>query len=204
MITVKVGKDSAATTFVIREPLLTSSSAYFQRALKSTFKEGDTGQVNLEDEDPQAFGLVNEYLHTSTIAVSRLDTDFLRSFSELWLLAHYLQIPTLIKYAMWQLVSWAGQDSFALDDASGTTIRIRDIEEFYERAPMESKLRKFLIDLLIWKTALDPSDDASKEMLRDGMKEARRQGSGNVKSPLLDVRNYYMKDKELVQLEGNM
>ena len=203
MITVTVGEGSAATTFVIHEPLLTSSSAYFQRALKSTFKEGDTGQVNLEEDDPQVFGLVNEYLYTGTISVSRVDTDFLRSFSELWLLAHYLQIPRLVNYAMGRLVSWTGEGSFALDDASGMALRIRDVEELYKRAPMESKLRKFLVDLLIWKTAQEPSDDAPQDMLREGMREARRMAE-KVKSPLLDVRNYHTKDEELVQVEGNM
>lgn len=204
MITVIIGKGSAATTFVVHEPLLTSSSAYFQRALKSTFKEGDTGQVNLEEDDPQVFGLVNEYLYTGVIAVSRVDTDFLRWFSELWLLAHYLQIPRLVNYAMWRLVSWAGQD---LNDASGMALNIREVEELYDRAPMESKLRKFLVDLLIWKEenkALEMSDYAPHSMMRDGIREAKRKASGIVKSPLLNVKNYYTKDEELVQVEGSM
>ena len=207
MITVIIGKGSSATTFVVHEPLLTSSSAYFQRALKSTFKEGDTGQVNLEEDDPQVFGLVNEYLYTGVIAVSRVDTGFLRLFSELWLLAHYLQIPRLVNYAMWRLVSWAGQDSFDLNDASGIAFRIREVEELYDRAPMESKLRKFLVDLLIWKEenkALEMSDDAPHSMMRDGIREAKRKASGIVKSPLLNVQNYYTKDEELVQAEGSM
>lgn len=52
--------------------------------------------------------------------------------------------------------------------------------------------------------SLEISYDAPTEMMRDGMKEAMREADGKVKSPLLDVRNYYTKEEELVQVEDKM
>lgn len=67
MITVVVGKGDTTDTFVIEEPLLTAASPCFKNALKATFKEGQNDRVELEEEEPAIFGLVNEYLHQGSI-----------------------------------------------------------------------------------------------------------------------------------------
>lgn len=67
MISVVVGKDEAKDTFVIEEPLLTDASPYFKNALQTTFKEGFENRVELEEEDPAIFGLLNEYIHIGGI-----------------------------------------------------------------------------------------------------------------------------------------
>ena len=76
------------------------------------------------------------------------------------------------------------------------------MEDVYDRAPADSKLRKFLVDLLVWNDEeLSLSDDSPHQMLRDMVQELKRKGLGKVKNPLLDIANYYTKEDELVPLE---
>lgn len=211
MICVMLGKDPATKMFTIHEPLLTTSSAYFQRALQTTFKEGQDCQVDLREEDPLVFGLLNEYLYKTVIKSSTETLDFkspLVCFGELWLLAHYLQMPKLVNYSMWRILLWmdeAHKAAFASSTLTPPSLDIEDIYDLYDKAPMDSKLRKFLVNLLVWSGwNLKLGDEAPHLMIREMVDELRRSWDvAKTKSPLLDVRNYYVKDEELVPVEGN-
>ena len=203
MIQIVVGKGPETKTFAIHEPLLTTSSAYFQRALQSTFKEGKESKVELEEEDPLIFGLMNEYLYSGHVRVSCSIVTKKRlrwlCFCELWLLAHYLQMPKLINYAMYQIFEWMD----AVDKASAPSYPdLEEIYDVYERAPVDSKLRKFLADLLVWSGwNLELTQAAPNQLLLDMVAELRRKCVSSVRSPLLDARIYYMKEEELVPVE---
>ena len=208
MIEVVVGSDSSSKSFFIHDPLLTTSSAYFRRCLKSSFKEGSKSRVFLEEEDPQVFGLLSEYLYmdevlrlnAEPISLDKPNPSFLstmRWLSELWLLAHNRQMPKLVNYPMWRLLQWLDTSSDLLFGFS-----VLEAEELYERALMDSKLRKFLIDVMVWmRGELELSNEAPNLMLRDMMKELKREVEGRGGDPLLDVRNYYTPEEGLVPLK---
>lgn len=210
MIHVTLGKDSAIKMFTIHEPLLTTSSAYFQRALQTTFKEGQDCRVDLCEEDPLVFGLLNEYLYKTVIKPSSETSDFknpLVCFGELWLLAHYLQMPKLVNYSMWRILLWmdeAHKAAFASSTNTPPSLDIEDIYDLYDKAPIDSKLRKFLVNLLVWSGwDLKLGDEAPHLMIREMVDELRKRcGLVKIKSPLLDVRNYYVEEEELVPVEG--
>lgn len=195
MIEVVVGKGEHAVTFTVHEPLLTSSSAYFQRALQPAFKEGNTRKIELEDEDPAIFGLLNNYLYTGRLqspGVTIAQRASMPTLCAVWLLAHYLQIPKLVNHATSCLFK-------AMQ--AGNVLAPQDLEEIYERAPLDSKLSKLLLDICVWGPQdFTPSANPPIEMGWD-LFAAQKQKSGATKSPLLDVRNYYTGEKELVPVQ---
>lgn len=211
MIHVTLGEGSATKMFTIHEPLLTISSAYFQRALQTTFKEGQDCQVDLCEEDPLVFGLLNEYLYRGGIRPSTKTLDFkspLVCFGELWLLAHYLQMPKLVNYSMWRILLWMDEVPKAATTSSALTqpssLDMEDIYNLYDTAPMDSKLRKFLVNLLVWSGwNLKLGDEAPHLMIREMVDELRKRCDVvKTSSPLLDVRNYYVTEEELVPVDG--
>lgn len=205
MITVVVGKGADAETFLIAEPLLRHASPYFENALKTTsFTEGASGKFELDDRDPQIFGLLNEFIHLGYIrqrereyiGYSPADENApdiiwecptMIEYAHLWLLAHYLQIAPLLNYSMWRLV--------AMTDNIEYSIHIGDMEDLYARAPADSQLRKLLIHLYVWRDkneVLEPTEDAPPAMMRELIRELKKsRGDGSQVSPLMDVRNYY-------------
>lgn len=60
--------------------------------------------------------------------------------------------------------------------------------------PMESVLRRFLVHLCVWETKeeLGPTENALQDMLRELVTEFQRKCDPALKSPLMDVRNYYV------------
>lgn len=107
-------------------------------------------------------------------------------YCRVWLLAHYLQITPLVTYAIWRVLS--------IKDG-GDRIHFLDIETLYEQAPADSELRKLLVHLCVWgeKERLDLSPTLPHSMLRDLVLEIQRKCVPAQKSPLMDVRNYYVK-----------
>lgn len=108
---------------------MTAASPYFERALKTTFKEGQNSRVELEEEDPATFGFLNEYLHQGyiehqdpSIQGSKGASPLMAEWGSLWLLAHYLQIQRLMNYCMWRLLTL---------DTQGVIFPLQDIERLY-------------------------------------------------------------------------
>lgn len=211
MITVVVGKDADAEMFLVAEPLLRHASPYFENALKTTsFAEGASLKFELDDRDPQIFGLLNEFIHLGSIRQRErkhigytpaelqfgLDENApsiiwecptMMEYAHLWLLAHYLQITPLLNYSMWRLVTMTNNLEYS--------IAIGDMEDLYARAPVDSQLRKLLIHLCVWRDKneiLEPTEDAPRAMMRELIRELKKsRGDGNQVSPLMNVRNYY-------------
>lgn len=126
-----------------------ASSAYFNtRVLKSTFKEGQDIRVELEEEDPAISGFLNEYLCTCTSTANVEPADnIMCNLCELWLLAHYGQVSELLSYAICCLMHWRDME---MSKESPQLYPSHDFEDLYEKAPVDSMLRKLLLDYLVW------------------------------------------------------
>ncbi len=92
MFEVVVGKDEGAKTSTMHAPLLFEAAEYFQRALKTTFKEGAENRVVPEEEIPEVFGLVNGYIYRSKTSEELLVTV---DFTDAWTLSGNLQFSAL-------------------------------------------------------------------------------------------------------------
>ncbi len=197
-----MGKDEAAVNYVVHEPILTASSTYFQGALKPTFQEGADGKIVLEQEDPRIFGLINEYLYTGHIRQVhssevidgkevKVMTPTSEDYAEIWLLADYLDMQTIKNKAMLHL-------AYAVDDGthlySPATMKL--LEDLYDKAPMESLMRKYIVDLCIWSRQdhVDFTDDPPLQLMKSVVRELKKKSAKMMDSPLNDVNNYYEKD----------
>lgn len=193
MTGIVIGKDDTKETFITAEPLLTSELPYFKNALKATFKEGQDDRVELEQEGATICGLVKEFLHEGSIEQTASEAEAntaaaMADYCYLWCLAHYLQIDSLMNYGKWRLLSIMDKGGMA---------QLRTIEAIYESFQMYSALRWFLVHLCAWgvKEELQPTKDAAQDMLRELATEFQKKCDPAQKSPLVDVRNYYVMDE---------
>lgn len=94
-----------------------------------------------------------------------------------------------MNYAMHNLIG-------RMDEASDK-LAPDEIEDLYARAPMESALRKFLIHYCVWTelVELDPGVETDTNMVLELYREEKRKGAGNVMTPLMDERHYYVGDE---------
>lgn len=201
MVEVVVGKGEDSTTFVVHEPLVTASSAYFRNALAMASEEGaNSSRIELKEWSPTIFGLVNRYLYTGVITSQ--DWQSLAPFPfyplcDIWLLAYCLRMPALVNHVIWCLLKC--MDEKRVDEAA--TIMPGNVEIVYARAPPESKLRKLLLDMCVWEFEdFKQSIKAPSQMGWD-LFEAMKQKQRVENSPLLDVRNYYTKEEEMMPVE---
>lgn len=214
MLTVVVGTEDAVQSFVIEEPLLRSASPYFENALKNdNFTEGATGRVELDDQDAEIFGLLNEFIHLGLIRqrwrtfeyttaqmarqqpIYDVESPRMVEWCHVWLLADYLQISTLKNHIMWHLMHMVDSRDYA-----SYLMSIEDVEDVYVQAPMDSMLRKLLVHLCVWgdkNEELELTENAPPDMMRELVRELKksRKAGGEI-SPLNDVRNYYENDEE--------
>lgn len=65
---------------------------------------------------------------------------------ELWLLAHYLQMSELLNYLMCYLMHWR---DMKMSKESPQLYLSHDFKDLYEKAPVDSMLRKLLLDYLV-------------------------------------------------------
>ena len=116
----------------------------------------------------------------------------LADFCRVWLLAHYFQISVLMKHCIWCLVKSANYEGAQIFD---------DIEELYERAPLDSVLRRIIVDICVWGGAIlfaTLSDDAPVLLSRKLVIGSKRRCVNGGWSPSEDVRNYYEEEEEVV------
>lgn len=100
---------------------------------------------------------------------------------------------------MWPLMQWLDAGGNLSNMVFGFSVL--EAEELYERAPMDSKPRKFLVDVMVLtRGELELSNEAPNLMLRDMVKKLKRKVRGREGDPLLDVRNYYTPEEELIPL----
>ncbi|CZT01252.1 uncharacterized protein RAG0_08989 [Rhynchosporium agropyri] len=67
MVTFRVGAESIKETFLIHKNFACAHSPLFNAASESELIEGSTQNMQLEDIDPQVFGLLVDWLHNKEI-----------------------------------------------------------------------------------------------------------------------------------------
>lgn len=202
MIEVLVGGGEETETFIIHEPLLTTSSLLFKTRLAAASKDAnDTMALELVGISPVIFGSINRYLYTGGIdSLEHSHPPLLPLYPlcDVWLLADHFGMPKLMNYAIWCLVKQLDQRRIY---EVGTAIPA-NLETIYERAPAKSKLRQLLLDMCVWHVQdFKQSIRTPSQMgwdLFETMKVQRRGGN----NPLLDVRNYYVKEDKFAQYEA--
>ena len=97
--TIVIFVGSSRQKFVVHKSFLCHHSPYFQKSLNGQFQEAQTGVVNLDDVDIHAFGLFVDWLYTGQTNEAKTKPSkgkiTWEEATELWILADYLQIPTL-------------------------------------------------------------------------------------------------------------
>lgn len=204
MIQVVVGSWKTAATFVMHEPLLRASSTYLTTKLDLASENGDDLDIlELPADSSKIFGLINRYLYTGSIPSQ--DWQYLVPFPlhplcDVWLVAYDLGMSRLVNYATWCLLKRIDEKR----TYEVATTLPGNIEIIYEHTPAGSKLRKLLLDMCIWEFEhFAPSSRAPNRMRWD-LFEALRQKQKAEKSPLLDVRNYYTTEEEIVSEEAKV
>ncbi|KFY71686.1 hypothetical protein V499_08133 [Pseudogymnoascus sp. VKM F-103] len=189
--------------FGIHKDKLCSSSAYFRAAFEGSFQEAVRGEVVLKETSAMAFGMMIEWLYAGKIS-EELCTDSDLSiadkmvkdkptFSQLldvWILADYLIAPQL--------------QNFVIDTMTSRIMKrrlppVKDFVYFYEHTQSGSPMRKFLVDLCIWrygeKAPLYRTDVAfmPREMAGDIMMMLAMRAERSTRGPAFAARNYYVK-----------
>lgn len=102
-----------------------------------------------------------------------------------------------MNYAPWALLNRYDLGHWNLDYRE--FVKPQNLEELYEMSPMDSVMRKFLVDSLVWgsENQFILSDDPPKLMMRDALQEMKRKSGGKAKNPLLDVENYFCDDVQV-------
>jgi hypothetical protein len=75
MVTVRVGKDPEAKSFIANEALLTSHSEFFRRAMNGRWEEASTRTVKLPEDRPEDFVLYLSYLHNGYLPTMTMSQD---------------------------------------------------------------------------------------------------------------------------------
>lgn len=202
MIEVIVGSGEETETFIIHEPLLTTSSLLFKKKLAAASEDGkDTIVLELVGISPIIFGSINRYLYTG--GIDSFEHDHLPllplyPLCDVWLLADHFGMPKLMNHVIWCLLKQLDKSRVA---EVGTGIPA-SLETIYERAPSKSKLRQLMLDICVWLVPdFRQSTKASIQMGWD-LFEAMKVQRDAVRNPLSDVRNYYVKENEFAQYEA--
>lgn len=135
-------------TFQLHHNFIVAQSRYFKAAFNSSFIEGETQEVLLEDADPKIFGLFATWIYNGKIKVDYRRLDACGLLIELWLFCDRIIAPKLQNKTL-ELLDEARESRGALP-----TTHLRQI---YENTTPESVLRKYL--QFVWNNDVVCSDD---------------------------------------------
>lgn len=187
VISVHVGmKGDPKVVFKLHEHVLRHCSTLFSKALDGAFTEGSTQEFESFEDDPAIFGLLVEYLYKDSIRTSGGKAPTMEQYFKLWIMGDFLGFVEVQNYCAWCLVT-------GYDD--GKAIAPENLAELFDAAPkLESTpMHRFLVDIIVW-TDLDTEllGCIGPEMSIMVIGNLKAKCKGDIKSPLLDVRNYYV------------
>ena len=146
---------SSKQKFGMHKDQLCATSPYFKAAFEGKFQEADLGEVTLRDTSVSAFGMFNEWLYTGEIAeelcqdedltktqLHNKDKPTFRELLDAWSLADYLLVPRLQNYIVDMM-----QARYKKRWIAPTT----QFSYFYENTQKGSPMRKFMVDLCVWR-----------------------------------------------------
>lgn len=199
MISVHVGpKGETNTLFTLHEHILRHCSMLFSKALDGPYIEGTSRRFELPEVEPTTFGLLVEFLYTGQIRTSDDGIPSMAQYVKLWIFGDYLHYIEVQNYCAWSLV-----DGYK----TGQTIAPEHLAELYDAAPkLESTpMQRFIVDMIVWAdidTAL--LVDPDPEMLVKVIGKYQARAKGNMESPLLDAKNYYVVEEIASPVEPAM
>jgi hypothetical protein len=133
--------------------LLCYHSAYFRGALRGEFAEAKEQKVELRDADPAAFRTIVECLYTHDISEDPEETPEERDacfghLLDVWVLADYLQMPSLQGTAMQRMDYQISQDK---------RVPIKEFQRIFGNYEKSSPVRRWMVQSCVW--ALPFQDD---------------------------------------------
>jgi hypothetical protein len=92
-----LSKMAQEQTFLIHKDFICYYSKFFDAAFNGQFEEGQTQAMTLDDIDPDAFGLLVDWLYTQRVDV---DGNSLPTLERLWIMGDRFLIPAIQNSAM--------------------------------------------------------------------------------------------------------
>ncbi|TVY19576.1 hypothetical protein LARI1_G003408 [Lachnellula arida] len=188
---VRLRKEWPFEKYTIHKNFICYYSGYFDAAFNSSFKEGESQEVYLEDTRPLAFGIFVNWMYTQKL-VSIEGPPFLinsESYAFLWVFAEMRMIPMLQNQALREL------DQLRVKYGMGGYSVFRFS---YENTTNGSPLRRYLVDNWDNRT-IDVGDDYPRELLVDlvnSFKSRRQNQPGRLSEAELEQ---YFVDEEPVR-----
>ncbi|KAL9005661.1 MAG: hypothetical protein Q9188_001567 [Gyalolechia gomerana] len=141
-----VGEGDKSATWTLPKELLTNASPFFNAALNGTWLESEAKQVELKDDDPNAFRFFIHWLYEWTFQEdgkypSRVAGDLLGTTNlDAWVLGDKLGCPRFQDFALAHLQR-------SLSQKADKTEWVR---RAYANSPAGSKLRHFMACIIIY------------------------------------------------------
>ncbi|KFY04996.1 hypothetical protein V491_09219 [Pseudogymnoascus sp. VKM F-3775] len=191
-----------AQKFAIHKDQLCTNSAYFKAALEGGFQEAVRREVILDETNALAFGMMLEWLYTGKITeklcsatgfsnADKLykDKPTFRQLLDVWVLGDYLMAPKLQNFIV---------DMMEAKHMKRGIPPVKDFTYFYEHTQSGSPMRKFLVDMCIWRyheKALSYQADVAfmpRDMAGDIMVNLALRAEGRISGPSFVVKKYHV------------
>ncbi|OBT48082.1 hypothetical protein VE00_01023 [Pseudogymnoascus sp. WSF 3629] len=188
--------------FGMHQDHLCATSPYFKSAFEGKFQEAELGEVTLKHTSVATFEMFNEWLYTDNVteelcreenmtASQMYDKDkpTYPQMLDVWVLADYLLVPRLQNHIMDKMIARFNNRQI---------MPILDFAYFYKNTQLGSPIRKFMVDLFVWRwyTASDQyleyAPRIPSEMSTDLLVAFARRLAKAGENPLNDTGNYHV------------
>lgn len=144
--------------FMLHKNLVCRDSTFFNAACKGSFREADSNEVKLPDDEPETFDNFVQWLYTRDFERPMTESGWPKweCFFETYVLADKLGAPKFSNHVMNLMVHEAEtrwDQELSLPDAAAVCVA-------YENTPGSSPLRRFLIDLYCCNNKLEIPEQA--------------------------------------------
>jgi hypothetical protein len=149
LVTVRVGKDSAATEFVVHESFL-KRGEFFRRALNGAWNESTTRVINMPEDNPEDVGLYIQFIYTHKIPQEDGPDHVVDFKNDAWVQAVFWSLTKIYCLAD-QLQDTATRNSMVrryckLLNKSRRLPHADVVNYVYGSTPGRSPLRRILVD----------------------------------------------------------
>jgi hypothetical protein len=147
VVTLVVGPDKKE--FTVHKDLLVFYSDYFRAAFNGSFVEATDRKIDLFDANQEAFEHFLTWLYTRKLASDDEQPLGLIALVDLWLLGDRFQVPMLQNCVMDKIIPQPNDD---------TVFELGLVEAAYENTTVGSPLRRVLLEILAYQTALGEAE----------------------------------------------
>ena len=138
---------------MIHKNLACRDSSFFKAACKSGFREAESKEVKLPEDEPETFDNFVQWLYTGDFEKPKSESSYpdWEFFFNTYVLADKLGAPKFGNYIMNVMINEAEtrwNEELSLPDAAAVCVA-------YENTPESSPLRRFLVDLYCYNNKLE-------------------------------------------------